>query len=871
MCWRCDIMPTPAVNCVLRGSNQDATYILDNSGLNNAVAAYSLRKLSATATNAIRVRDDTGSETDIGFIGKDLDTQGLTNWLNRNLLASIPLGVDTNANGISDGWNVYPPGAGVTQTNSIDGAYQKINITTDGAAFAVTRGIITTNTFIKCVEGKTVTFSVTYKFRLNSGGAGSSARIYVQFLDSAQNNISSNLLEGSSTTDATLTLTATAPANTAYVRFLLYAYCSAVNTNVDVWYKDASVTISNQTPYVVKWYDQSNPVKKFDFSNAVTNGDFSNGTTGWAADSSTVSATNNVATITGNGASAYPQIGKTTSYAIGNKIYARYYARITTTYTGTAIIGLIIAGSTGGSTTKAVIINPVVNQWYLISNVVDTATFSGNVRVILYDNYPDAATANGKVMEVQEVMAIDLTSLFGAGKEPTISECDALLSFTATTGTVYRTQPNDAIQSAMVSQPIVGNDSSGKPRIVFDGIDDYLSIASNSIVRPATGITLNAIAYNSNWSAMTDSRIISCTETGGYQLGISDPYYPGKVGSLFFRNNSYGVVSHAISNLLDKTIITSHYDGRYSKLFINNSEKHSDDAGGNYPLSYSVTVPLLIGAEPSGSGQHLYTNISINEITIYPFALSNSVQTKLEKNQSKHYRIPSQAWTPSQISTALWLDANDASTITLNGSNVSQWKDKSGNNRHASQATAVNQPAYNTTGINNKHSIIFDGVNDTLKSTANLGISGTNTFSIYAVHAFPWVSLKTAFSFGTVGRYHHMCSFNSGQYWTGYEGQTQLGTYSPATPSTAFMLGIERTGNTGSSWKVYQNGTALALTAGNNSAVNLTDGPYSVGAFIDGTLPSQTNFGELIITPSVLSISDRQKIEGYLAWKWGGL
>lgn len=52
------------------------------------------------------------------------------------------------------------------------------------------------------------------------------------------------------------------------------------------------------------------------------------------------------------------------------------------------------------------------------------------------------------------------------------------------------------------------------------------------------------------------------------------------------------------------------------------------------------------------------------------------------------------AWTPAQISTALWLDAADSSTVTLNGSTVSQWNDKSGNGRNAVQATAANQPGW---------------------------------------------------------------------------------------------------------------------------------------------------------------------------------
>jgi hypothetical protein len=57
----------------------------------------------------------------------------------------------------------------------------------------------------------------------------------------------------------------------------------------------------------------------------------------------------------------------------------------------------------------------------------------------------------------------------------------------------------------------------------------------------------------------------------------------------------------------------------------------------------------------------------------------------------------SKLWTPEQISTALWLDAADSSTIILNGSTVSQWNDKSGNNRHAVQATASAQPTRTVT------------------------------------------------------------------------------------------------------------------------------------------------------------------------------
>ena len=49
---------------------------------------------------------------------------------------------------------------------------------------------------------------------------------------------------------------------------------------------------------------------------------------------------------------------------------------------------------------------------------------------------------------------------------------------------------------------------------------------------------------------------------------------------------------------------------------------------------------------------------------------------------------------------AVWLDASVASSVTLNGSGVSEWRDLSGNGRHATQDTAASQPEYGTTTLN---------------------------------------------------------------------------------------------------------------------------------------------------------------------------
>jgi hypothetical protein len=98
---------------------------------------------------------------------------------------------------------------------------------------------------------------------------------------------------------------------------------------------------------------------------------------------------------------------------------------------------------------------------------------------------------------------------------------------------------------------------------------------------------------------------------------------------------------------------------------------------------------------------------------------------------------PPSPWTPASLgsSLALWLDAQDAASITLNGSTVSQWSDKSGNLRHLSQGVAANQPTYLPVGFSGKPSLRTDG-NDSLQIGAtSLGRNvGGLTAAIVGMH-----------------------------------------------------------------------------------------------------------------------------------------
>ena len=224
-------------------------------------------------------------------------------------------------------------------------------------------------------------------------------------------------------------------------------------------------------------------------------------------------------------------------------------------------------------------------------------------------------------------------------------------------------------------------------------------------------------------------------------------------------------------------------------------------------------------------------------------------------------------WRPNELtgSLSLWLDAEDTASITLNGATVSQWSDKSGNGRNAVQATAANQPTYNVTGINSKPALTFDGINDLLKTTLSVGISGANPRTLLYVYFDPGTSRGPMIQMGSS---NSMQAFGRDISAGGllYHWSIDL----PMAPPSAGTSNIEVLQSTGAVSTGFLNGTQ---TAQGNFALNTTNNPISIGGRnspeFSFAVYAAVNFGEIILTASVLSTDVRQRLEGYLAWKWG--
>tara|TARA_R110000796_G_scaffold34275_1_gene88670 strand:+ start:1124 stop:1801 length:678 start_codon:yes stop_codon:yes gene_type:complete len=81
------------------------------------------------------------------------------------------------------------------------------------------------------------------------------------------------------------------------------------------------------------------------------------------------------------------------------------------------------------------------------------------------------------------------------------------------------------------------------------------------------------------------------------------------------------------------------------------------------------------------------------------------------------------AWNPtSEASVEAWYQKSVG--ITLNGSNVRQWSDSSGNGLDMVQATAGSQPSYSA-GV-----LTFDGIDDHLTTAGQISIVGDFTIGV---------------------------------------------------------------------------------------------------------------------------------------------
>lgn len=218
------------------------------------------------------------------------------------------------------------------------------------------------------------------------------------------------------------------------------------------------------------------------------------------------------------------------------------------------------------------------------------------------------------------------------------------------------------------------------------------------------------------------------------------------------------------------------------------------------------------------------------------------------------------AWTPASLTgLAAWWDASDATTFTYSsGSVVSQWRDKSGNARHLSQATTTDQPSRTGT-INGKSAVLFDGTSDYMASTAYTPTKPTTLLAI---------ARNTAAS----GQRDLIVSSNPEGRICRTSGGT-IDTYQGSFLSTGVSWGTTNAHSVavtlnGASSKIAADSGAWALGDAGSSAFG-TNG-WHVGKFSSSLVEYwQGEICEIIHVNAAISDADKASFMAYAAAKWG--
>ena len=274
--------------------------------------------------------------------------------------------------------------------------------------------------------------------------------------------------------------------------------------------------------------------------------------------------------------------------------------------------------------------------------------------------------------------------------------------------------------------------------------------------------------------------------------------------------------------------------------------------------------------------------------------------TELQQVPQEIYypKVDGPFWNPSYIQTEWWLDASDASTITVSGGTVEEFADKSGNGYDMMNTSADRYPDTGVTSVNGLNTIYFDNLDgppnwdpDNLRwlqmesgpqndsDAISIAVFKSNILGIIDPNVGNQLDnpVDRIFSFQEGGSTRWSLQIATDDGLTGYIRYAQSDRYTFATSSNTFTTGGPHIASG------YRNGSAFyagldgaygepnLLGADDTDVSRWVLGGYARNAYPSGPIADrcdQMELAELIIVKEY-SLELLQKLEGYLAHKWG--
>jgi hypothetical protein len=228
------------------------------------------------------------------------------------------------------------------------------------------------------------------------------------------------------------------------------------------------------------------------------------------------------------------------------------------------------------------------------------------------------------------------------------------------------------------------------------------------------------------------------------------------------------------------------------------------------------------------------------------------------------YKFISNTFSPLNISgLGLWLDAMDNSSFVLSSNNITTWYDKSGNNYHA---TGVNNPQYTLNSY-----VSLNGTNQYFTLPNNALPYNNSAYSYFAIITFNTTGSNILFFGGSWGVDNSVFVWGtntSNQTVTLWWGPDYGTDKTPFTNSQMTYLNNFYDGNGNRSMGISFDPNNV--TVSQTSVVRTqTNNNNTIGSIVTSNQYLNGRIHELVVYNNKLSTINTQKIEGYLASKWG--
>ena len=461
------------------------------------------------------------------------------------------------------------------------------------------------------------------------------------------------------------------------------------------------------------------------------------------------------------------------------------------------------------------------------------------------------------------------------------------------------------------------NDKSGQGRHVTQ---------STTSLQPVYSSASNALVFNSNAWLGIPNALAAITPT--YTIFVVDKRASASVHffigmhtntganvALILGYNGTTTSHHTTAHITDCMVTIPAYAGaaepkRLARYDYTGSLRDTYINGGQLSTiqSFSATLPTWnnanIGAgyyTPGASGLDWWYVGNIHEIIFYNNVLSTGQAQQVESYLAQkwglvpslpggHSHATQQAGALTKVSNTIarmvgkprpqqflpttiagiqmWMDGADPAgtgVVPSNGSVLSTWTDKSGK---SFSATGVNSPTVVTNAVNSKSVVSYNGSNYSF-STIAAGVFSTAMIIFFVYKVNGAVTYTTPVTRGVFTNGSPIDQYNNTRFLGGnsYNGYTSAYSHASATSTSLFTQIIQQSPST--TYNEYVNGSTTSSLSVTGFSASDTASYVYIGTRDNKGTTFNGYMCELIVYNQMIGLTAQQKIEGYLAWKWG--